>query len=330
MKRRTNSPDTKVPPSLTIREEFRPIKLNALLLPLFVIISVIVCYVYLTYGVSSDWILVKVRLPRFMLTLLTGMILAGVGSTYQVMLNNPLAEPYILGISAGGALFSTVAAVTGLAVLMPLFGFGGAMLTMVIVWTLAHARGYFDKVKLILSGIIAGMFFSACLSLLMYLNQQDLSVIINILMGNLGHIFSNTEWSVFVGMFCISVILLSVLHLSANKLNILTSGDLAATTLGVNVKALRRNIFLISSILTGITVAYAGIIGFVGLIVPHMVRLRFGADQRKVFPLSVWGGAIFLLICDFLAMHLTVLELPVGIITAFIGCPLFVYLMVRK
>ncbi|HPT72812.1 MAG TPA: iron ABC transporter permease [Candidatus Cloacimonadota bacterium] len=289
-----------------------------------------VFYLYLTWGISSEWVLVKVRLPRFLLTLMTGMILAGVGSTYQMMLNNPLAEPYILGISAGGAFFATLAAVIGLSVLMPLFGFGGAILTMIIVWTLAHARGYFDKVKLLLSGIIAGMFFSACLSLLMYLNQQDISVIINILMGNLGHIFSNTEWLVFLGLFAVSIILMLYLLLSANKLNIVTSGDLAATTLGVDVKSLRRNIFFVSSILTGITVAYAGIIGFVGLIVPHMVRLRFGSDQKKVFPLSIWGGALFLLICDFLAMHLTVLELPVGIITAFIGCPLFVYLMIKR
>lgn len=301
-----------------------------LILPLGIILSVVICYLYLVWGISSEWVLVKVRLPRFMLTLLTGMILAGVGSTYQMMLNNPLAEPYILGISAGGAFFATVAIVTGAAVLMPLYGFGGAILTMIIVWTLSHARGYFDKVKLILSGIIAGMFFSACLSLLMYLNQQDLSVIINILMGNLGHIFSNAEWSVFLVLFFLSLFLLLYLLLAANKLNIITSGDLAATTLGVDVKNLRKSIFFVSSILTGITVAYAGIIGFVGLIVPHMVRLRFGADQRMVFPLSIWGGAIFLLICDFLAMHLTTLELPVGIITAFIGCPLFVYLMIKK
>jgi iron complex transport system permease protein len=258
------------------------------------------------------------------------MILAGVGSTYQVMLNNPLAEPYILGISAGGAFFASLAAVSGLSVFMPVFGFGGAMLTMLIVWSVAHFGGYFDRVKLLLAGIIAGMFFSACLSLLMYLHQQDVVLILNTLMGNLGHIFSNHEWLIFLAMFVVSLLLLAYLFFLGQELNILASGDLAASALGVDVAKLRKRIFIVSSILTGITVAYAGIIGFVGLIVPHLIRLRGFANQRQVFPLALWAGAIFLLGCDFLAMHLTVLELPVGIITAFVGCPLFVYLMIRS
>jgi iron complex transport system permease protein len=113
-------------------------------------------------------------------------------------------------------------------------------------------------------------------------------------------------------------------------LNILTSGDEVARSLGINVKRLRKKIFFISSLLTGICVSYAGIIGFVGLIVPQLIRLILGADQKKVFIYSIIGGATFLLMCDFLAQHLTVLELPVGIITSFLGCPLFVYILLIK
>ena len=143
-------------------------------------------------------IIYSVRLPRLMLAFLTGFVLAGVGHSFQVMLNNPLAEPYILGISSGAAFGSILAVILGMHVLMPVFGFIGAFLTMFLVWFLAHIGGFFNKTKLLLSGIIVGMFFSALISLLMYLNQQEIGNIINILMGNLGRIFSRDEWIFFL------------------------------------------------------------------------------------------------------------------------------------
>jgi iron complex transport system permease protein len=259
------------------------------------------------------------------------MSLAGIGSVYQIMLNNPLAEPYILGISSGAALGCILGGLTGFFVLMPIFGFVGAILTMCLVWSIARVGKSSDPYRLLFSGIIIGMFLSSVISLLLYLFQKDTAMILHILMGNTGHIFGVQEWVFFIGVCVVSLGLIAYLYTLSNQLNILTSGDEVATSMGVRVKRLRASIFIVSSTLTGICVAYAGIIGFVGLIVPQIIRMLMGAEQKKVFVFSVIGGAVFLLFCDFLAMHLTVIEIPVGIITSFFGCPLFVYvLLIRK
>jgi iron complex transport system permease protein len=293
------------------------------------IISIFVIYFYLIYNTSSTHIILTVRLPRLMLSFLTGFILAGVGFTFQIMLNNPLAEPYILGISSGAAFGSILAAVSGLYLLMPVMGFIGAILTMVLVWYLSHIGGFFNKTKLLLSGIIAGMFFSALISLIMYLNQQDIGNIINVLMGNLGHIFSKSEWKIFLFVFGSSLVLMIYLFSLSNQLQILTTGDLVASSLGINVRKLRRKIFIISSLLTGITVAYAGIIGFIGLVVPHIIRMVLGGNKKFSLIIAAFGGALLLIFCDFVAMHIAVIEIPVGVITAFIGCPFFIYIMAK-
>ncbi|MDP8231241.1 MAG: iron ABC transporter permease [Candidatus Zophobacter franzmannii] len=297
---------------------------------LVIITGAILVYFFLTFDTSSSIITQQVRLPRLLLGLLVGAILAGCGSIYQMMLNNPLAEPYILGISSGSALFATMAGLSGMVWLMPIAGFAGALLAMFLVWTIAHIGGWRDTAKLLLAGIIAGMFFSACISLLMYLNQKEIGMIINVLMGNLGRVFTNSEWQVFGIIGIISVGLLGYLHLLSLKLNIMSTGDLSAESLGINVKRLRIQIFIITSLLVGVTVSFAGIIGFIGLIIPHIVRMLIGPDQKRVYPLSILVGAIFLVLCDFLAMHLAVMELPVGIITSFLGAPFFVYIMVKS
>jgi len=302
--------------------------------PVTLIVSLLISiaalsWLFLTFHAGSDIIIWKVRLPRLMLGLLTGLVLGGVGSCYQLMLNNPLAEPYILGISAGSAFFTSLGLVLGWQLYNPLLGFMGAMLTMSIVWSLAHLGGHFDKVKLLLGGIVAGMFFSSFLSLIMYLHQKDAGLILNILLGNPGHIFTNTEWQAFVVLFIFCLALLFLLQGKARQLNLLTLGDWTAESLGVNPTNLRRSVFVISSLLIGITVSYVGVIGFVGLIIPHLVRKVIGADQLLVFPLSALGGALFLLLCDFIGQHLAVMELPVGIITAFIGCPVYIFMLIN-
>ena len=149
-------------------------------------------------------------------------------------------------------------------------------------------------------------------------------------MGNLGKIFSNDEWKIFLGIFGISILLMFYLFSLSNKLNILTTGDLVAGSLGLDVKKLRRRIFIISSILTGITVAYAGIIGFIGLIVPHIIRMILGRNTKYNLMISAFAGAVLLIFCDFLAMNIAIIEIPVGIITAFLGCPFFIFIMARS
>ncbi len=294
------------------------------------VLGAVLIYLFLTFKVDSQFIIMQVRLPRLLLGLLVGAVLAGCGSIYQMMLNNPLAEPYILGISSGSAFFATLAGLSGMIWLMPIAGFSGALVTMIIVWSIAHIGGWRDSSKLLLSGIIAGMFFSACISLLMYLNQQDIGIIINVLMGNLGRVFTNAEWQAFTVIGIVSILLLVYLYLLSLKLNIVSTGDLSAGSLGINVKRLRLQIFVITSLLIGITVSFAGIIGFIGLIIPHIVRMLAGPDQKKVYPLSILVGSLFLILCDFLSMHIAVMELPVGIITSFLGAPFFVYIMVKS
>ena len=299
-----------------------------ILIPLFFIGFVGLIYLYVSFGVANYNILISIRLPRLLLAFLSGFILAGVGYAFQVMLNNPLAEPYILGISSGAAFGSILATVSGMFLLTPIFGFVGALLTMILVWNLAHIGGMFDKTKLLLSGIIVGMFFSALISLIIFFNQQDISNILSILMGNLGHIFSILEWKIFIAVFIVSIGLMIYLFSLAKQLQILSTGDLVAVSLGIDIKKLRRRIFIVSSLLTGITVAYAGIIGFIGLVVPHLIRMIFSSRQDILY--SALGGAFLLILCDFIAMHIAVVELPVGIITSFIGCPFFIYVMSKN
>lgn len=294
-----------------------------------VLILIVLSWAYLNYQVSSLSILNQIRFPRLMLVLLTGFILGGVGYCFQLMLNNPLAEPYILGISSGAAFGSILAGVMGLYLLIPVFGFAGAIVTMILVWNLAHLGGFFNKTRLLLAGIIIGMFFSAMISLLMYFNQQDIGNIINVLMGNLGHIFSYTEWKIFIPLCSISFILLIYLFFLVTQLQILTTGDLLAGSMGIEIKKLRFRLFILCSLLTGITVSYAGIIGFIGLMVPHIIRMIMRKNSRLTYVYSMFAGGILLLICDFIAAHIAIVEIPVGIITAFLGCPFFIFLMAK-
>ncbi|HOE91014.1 MAG TPA: iron ABC transporter permease [Candidatus Cloacimonadota bacterium] len=297
-------------------------------LAILIFIALIVLYSSINY--TNSYIYLNVRLPRLLLTILAGMILSGTGSVFQILLNNPLAEPYILGVSSGAALGSIIAGLVGAFILAPLFGFVGALISIIVVWALSSRNGYLDKTKLLFSGIIFGMFVSAIISFLMYIFQKDVGLILQVLMGNLGHIFYTTEWVIFLVSMAISIILLFYLYMQSNALNIMTTGDEAAQSIGVDVKKLRLRIFIVGSLLTGVSVAYAGIIGFIGLIIPHFVRLLVSSDQKKVFPLSVVYGANFLLFCDLIAFNLTVVEFPVGIITSFIGCPIFLYLLLIR
>jgi len=298
------------------------------LVPLF-LLGAAIAALYLAWGNPSGIILWQVRLPRMLLTLLTGMVLGGVGSVYQLMLANPLAEPYILGISSGSAFGSILLGVLGFSILMPLGGFAGAMLTMLLVWGLAGRRGNFEKGRLLIGGVIAGMFFASGISLLMYLFHEDTVIILGTLMGNLGRVFSFGEWRAFLVLASISLGILYWLYRQSTTLDIVSSGDIFAGSVGLDITALRKRVFVLSSVLIGIVVSYAGIIGFVGLIVPHVARHYLGASQKRVYPLSLWLGAFFLLLCDLVAQRLTVLELPVGVITAVIGCPFFMWLMLR-
>ncbi len=286
---------------------------------------------YLFYKVPSLEILQAIRLPRFILTLITGIVLASVGNIYQMLLNNPLAEPYILGTSSGSALFSITAYILGFTYLMPLFGFIGAVLAMSLVWTIARRGSGVNTVKLILSGIIVSMICSAVISLYIYLFPNQITIIMGTLMGSLNHVFTNLEWYIFLILVFISLLLLIYLYFLSNSLNIIATGELTAHSLGVDTSKIRKQIFIITSILIAIVTSYSGIIGFVGLIIPHIVRMICGDNLRNNYFITMLIGATFLLLCDFLAYHISPFgELPVGIITTLIGSVFFISILRRS
>jgi len=297
---------------------------------LLVILLTGIIFVYLNFNAANGHVIKHIRFPRLLLTILTGLVLGSAGFAFQLLLNNPLAEPYILGVSSGAALASIVAGTVGLYLFIPLFGFAGALAAMLLVYWLASSSQIFNTTRLLLAGIIVSMFLSSIISLIMYLNQNDIGNIINVLMGNLGHIFSQSEWLIFKMISLITIILLIWLFLQGKRLLVLSTGDLVANSLGLNVRHYRIQIFLVCSLLTGLMVAFSGIIGFVGLIVPHLVRLIWQGNKPISILYSGIFGGVFLLICDFIAMHLLAIELPVGIITSFIGCPVFIYLLWKK
>lgn len=292
--------------------------------------GLVVVFCYLFWGAPEGNVILNIRLPRLILTLYTGMTLGGIGSVYQMMLANPLAEPYILGISSGSAFGAILFGVLGLTLLMPVGGFIGAGITLLVVWVLARRQGSFDRSRLLISGVIAGMFFAAGISLIMYLFQKDTMIILGTLMGNLGHIFTVVEWRIFIALAGLSLLLLIWLYFKSSALDILSGGDVYAGSVGIDVPRLRKQMFVASSVLIGITVAYAGIIGFVGLIIPHIVRFFIPSGQKRVYLYSLLSGGIFLLFCDLIAKNIAVIELPVGVITAALGCPFFMWLMLKK
>lgn len=290
-----------------------------------------VSFLYLNFKVSSPEILLAIRLPRFILTLITGIVLAAVGNIYQMLLNNPLAEPYILGTSSGSALFSITAYILGFTYLMPLFGFVGAVLAMTLVWFIAKTSSGVNTVKLILSGIIVSMICSAIISLYIYLFPNQITIIMGTLMGSLNHVFTNFEWYIFLGLVGVSLLLLTYLYLLSNSLNIISTGEVTAHSLGVDTAKIRKQIFVITSILIAIVTSYAGIIGFVGLIIPHIVRMLFGDNLRNNYFITMLVGGTFLLLCDFVAYHVSPFgELPVGIITTVIGSFFFISLLRKR
>ena len=275
-------------------------------------------------------ILFNIRIPRILLGIAAGLVLASSGGVLQGMLHNPLAEPYLLGISSGAALGSIIGLLLKKIYLMPVLGFLGALLTMILVWKIAQKQRHIDKIRLILAGVVVNMFFSAIIAFLMSVFHQDLAQIFSILMGNLGFIFSQSTSFLLWMITGFSVAGVVILCFFSAKLNILSTGEYSAETLGVNVYKTRKFLFILTSFLVGIIVSFVGIIGFVGLIIPHIARLLIGSDNRYMLPLSALFGASFLVLCDTIARSVMVIEIPVGVVTALFGAPFFVYLLKRK
>jgi iron complex transport system permease protein len=275
----------------------------------------------------------QVRLPRILVSALAGAALASAGVTLQSTFRNPLADPSIIGVSVGGSLGAVVAITLGLATagmwLLPLFAFAGSMGAAVLVYVLSLAHGHSQPATLLLAGVAVNAFLGAVISaLLLFTNQfPELQAMLNWLIGGL----RGRGWAhaaAIVGPVVLTVIALSVY---ARDMNLLLLGEETAQGLGVNVGRTRLALLALAALATGSAVSIAGPIGFVGLVVPHMLRLIVGPDHRVLLPASALGGALFLVVMDTIArLVIQPAEMQVGIITNLLGAPFFLLLLYRN
>lgn len=280
-----------------------------------------------TNGDMAAAIMWKIRIPRIIAGLLAGMGLAAAGCVFQGMLRNPLADPYTLGISGGAAFGAAAVMLWGgehTHILLPAGAFAGTLLSVFLVY-IAAARRSFSLSSLILSGVIIGFLFSSLVLLMVaVVNPQQMQGALLWLMGDLSAPAPRLSW--YAAIFIVPGTL--VLTFAARELNVLMLGDEKARTLGISPGMVKGTLFLIASLITGACVALGGIIAFVGLIIPHMVRPVTGTDHRVLIPASALAGAAFLILCDALARTVIApVELPVGVITGLAGGIFFLYLL---
>lgn len=274
------------------------------------------------------------RMPRTLLAALAGAGLALAGAVFQALLRNPLAEPFTLGIASGGALGAVIAIKVGLVITIlgfstiPIFSFLGSLGAVAIVYLLARTRGALPTSVLLLSGVTMSFFFSAMILAIHYFSDfTESHRMIRWMMGGLDVLGYRSLISIFPLWLLGTIILI----LKSRELNLITFGDYLAQARGVNVGRTQRISYLSASLITGCVVSLAGPIGFVGLIVPHTVRLLIGPDYRMLMPASLFAGAGFLILCDTISRTvLAPTEIPVGVLTALIGGPFFLGLLFRK
>jgi iron complex transport system permease protein len=277
-------------------------------------------------------ILLDIRLPRTILIALVGAALAGSGATYQGLFRNPLADPYLIGVASGAGLGAIVAmsirwpyGTLGLFA-VPFAAFLASLLTVYLVYTFAHIGRTVPTTNLILAGVAVSSFATSITTFLMLRSSGEVRRAIGWLLGGV----SLVSWDVTLVLIPYLAVGMTMLVLTGYSLNLLQFGDDQATQMGLNVRRAKFIIIIASSLVTAAAVSFAGIIGFVGLIVPHIVRIWWGVDYRRLIPLSILGGASVLLIADVLArIVLAPQELPVGIVTALAGAPFFLWVLRR-
>jgi iron complex transport system permease protein len=290
-------------------------------------------------NISESWpeafsvILFQIRLPHTALVTLTGAALAGSGAAYQGLFRNPLADPYLIGVASGAGLGAVLAMASPLSTqylglfTIPAAAFIGALLTVGMVYFLARSGGQIPTTTLILAGVAVGSFASALTSFLMLRSQGELRRAIAWLLGG----FSIGGWEPVWAILPYVVIGLVILCISGHALNVLQFGDDQAQQLGISVERTKLILIAAASLVTAAAVSFSGIIGFVGLIVPHLARILWGPDYRRLIPLSILGGATVLLIADLLARVIMAPEaLPVGVLTALAGAPFFLWVLRRS
>ena len=287
---------------------------------------------YLTAGPGSGGpggiIFWDIRLPRVLLAFIVGASLAVAGVILQDLFLNPLTDPYVTGVSSGAALGATFGIVLHLAPLpwMTLLALAGGFATLATVWVVARRRGRIDIYVLLLAGVTISYFVTAIISVMMIRAHEDMDAIIYWLLGS----FNGRSWpEVEVALFALPFMVVPLFF--AREMNILLQGEKRALELGVDVERAKRVLLFTAAALTAIAVSVSGVIGFVGLVVPHIVRLLVGPGHQRVLPIALLGGAAMMGIADLLSRTmLAPSEVPVGVVTTFVGAPLFVYLLRRR
>jgi len=281
---------------------------------------------------SDHDILVNLRLPRVLSAFFVGGGLALAGAIFQGLFRNPIADSYLLGVSSGASLGAAAATVLRLAspladfAAVSFFAFVGSLLALALVFFFGHRKDGFSIFRLLLSGLGVGLFFSSLVAVFMLMAGEELKALIFFFLGG----FSSSSWdTTWVAIACIPFAALAACYF-APELNVLLLGEETAQSSGVRTGQIQLLYAVVAALLTSISVSVAGLVGFVGLIVPHMIRLIFGADHRTLFPLTFFAGGIFLVLCDAAARTMIApAELPVGIVTSVVGVPIFLY-MIRK
>ena len=271
-------------------------------------------------------IVMELRAPRAYVAFVSGGLLALAGALMQVLLRNPLADPYILGVSGGASVAALLAISLGMGTVFISFSaLAGALCSILLVFGLAHAQGSWQPSRLLLTGVVLAAGWGAVINFILSITaDQPLRGMLFWMMGDISRVDAN------ISTLLVLLFSLLVSFTLARQLNILARGDMQASALGVNVKSLRAGLFLLASLLTAFAVMQVGSVGFVGLIVPHMLRMMIGSDHRILLPTCVLLGGSLLLIADTLARTLIApQQLPVGVITAFIGVPFFLFLLNR-
>jgi iron complex transport system permease protein len=275
----------------------------------------------------------QIRLPRIFMALVVGIALASAGVIFQGLFRNPMADPFVIGVSAGGAFGAAVALFFSSSFILlnisltTVFALIGALGTTFLVYSIASSRGRVSVVTLLLSGITLSAMLSAMTSLVMIFKANDLARIVFWLMGGL----TAASWQKLYIITPIIILLVIVSGFYMRDLNIISMGDERAMQMGVQTEKVKKTLLVLASIIAALAVSVSGVIGFVGLITPHILRLIVGPDHKILFPASALAGGIVLLISDTIAR--TVLmprEIPVGIITSIVGVPFFLYLLVRS
>ncbi|WP_123054169.1 iron ABC transporter permease [Clostridium sp. JN-1] len=285
-------------------------------------------------NISQDHMLIilQIRLPRIITSALVGMGLSVVGASFQAVFKNPMADPYVLGVSSGSALGAAIGIVLGLDQLkfgtaaITIIAFIGSILTTIIVYNIAKVKNKIPTTTLLLAGVSMGFLLSSLISIIMVFNRQQIEKILFWTMGSV----SAASYKQILTLLPFLIVGIIIILSFSKDLNIMLTGDDTARSLGIEVDTVKKIILGVSSIIVAACVSISGVIGFVGLIIPHAVRMVLGPDHKVLLPFSMIVGAIFMIISDTIARTIAApSEIPVGAITALFGSPYFIYLLIK-